>query len=295
VAVPVVILTGTGYGLIALNRRWAEKLGEEDSTDSRALLRGKFLTPQGRTRGTSAAPDEGTLHSGLPWPRSRQTPTHSGPSRRETSSKPETRWFERLTKAGDTAEARRISRLRRPSQWYGRSTEWLRVTRMTSEPWQARWTAFGVHNSARVKSRGRPTSIATQFQRLVTRANELLREGSQAVTPALERRMRSTLQAAVADRRLRRDLQSAQLGEEHADPGFAVFTRGPIPTEFLRPSPKSAARTRLPTDSPPTARSSAGAVSARREQAARKVEARRQAQARPRDSQGGQAHQGIGA
>ena len=35
VAVPVVIVTGTGYGLIALNRRWAEKLGEEDSTDSR--------------------------------------------------------------------------------------------------------------------------------------------------------------------------------------------------------------------------------------------------------------------
>jgi hypothetical protein len=35
VAVPVVTLTGTGYGLIALNRRWAEKLGEEDSTDSR--------------------------------------------------------------------------------------------------------------------------------------------------------------------------------------------------------------------------------------------------------------------
>jgi hypothetical protein len=117
------------------------------------------------------------------------------------------------------------------------------------------------------------------FQRLVTRANELLREGSQAVTPALERRMRSTLQAAVADRRLRRDLQSAQLGEEHADPGFAVFTRGPIPTEFLRPSPKAQPRTRLPTDSPPTARSSAGAVSARREQAARKVESRRQAQA----------------
>jgi hypothetical protein len=117
------------------------------------------------------------------------------------------------------------------------------------------------------------------FQRLVTRANELLREGSQAVTPALEQRMRSTLQAAVADRRLRRDLQSAQLGEEHADPGFAVFTRGPIPTEFLRPSPKAQPRTRLPTDSPPTARSSAGAVSARREQAARKVEARRQAQA----------------
>lgn len=35
VAVPVVIVTGTGYGLIALNRRWAEKLGEEDSPDSR--------------------------------------------------------------------------------------------------------------------------------------------------------------------------------------------------------------------------------------------------------------------
>jgi hypothetical protein len=91
--------------------------------------------------------------------------------------------------------------------------------------------------------------------------------------------MRSTLQAAVADRRLRRDLQSAQLGEEHADPGFAVFTRGPIPTEFLRPSAKAQPRTRMPTDSPPTARSSAGAISARREQAERKLEARHRVQA----------------
>jgi len=33
VAVPVVIVTGTGYGLIALNRRWTEKLGEEESND----------------------------------------------------------------------------------------------------------------------------------------------------------------------------------------------------------------------------------------------------------------------
>jgi hypothetical protein len=118
------------------------------------------------------------------------------------------------------------------------------------------------------------------FQRLVTRANELLREGNQMVTPALERRMRSTLQAAVADRRLRRDLQSAQLGEEHTDPGFAVFTRGPIPTEFLRPSAKAQPRTRMPADSTPTARSSAAAIAARREQAERKAEARHLAQAR---------------
>jgi F0F1-type ATP synthase membrane subunit c/vacuolar-type H+-ATPase subunit K len=38
VAVPVVIVTGTGYGLIALNRRLAEKLGEEAPLILAALL-----------------------------------------------------------------------------------------------------------------------------------------------------------------------------------------------------------------------------------------------------------------
>jgi hypothetical protein len=33
VAVPVVIVTGTGYGLIALNRRWVQRLGEEELND----------------------------------------------------------------------------------------------------------------------------------------------------------------------------------------------------------------------------------------------------------------------
>jgi hypothetical protein len=33
VAVPVVIVTGTGYGLIALNRRWAQRLAEDKPND----------------------------------------------------------------------------------------------------------------------------------------------------------------------------------------------------------------------------------------------------------------------
>jgi hypothetical protein len=180
---------------------------------------------------------------------------------------------ERLTKTGDTAEARRIRRLRRPSP-----VVWALNAVAARHPDDLRALASAVDRLRRAQlGQGEvsgPTNEYRQaFQRLVTRANELLREGNQVVTPALERRMRSTLQAAVADRRLRRDLQSAQLGEEHTDPGFAVFTRGPIPTESLRP------RTRLPTDSPPTARSSAGTISARHEQAERKVAARHQAQA----------------
>ena len=186
---------------------------------------------------------------------------------------------ERLTRAGDTAEARRIRRLRRPSP-----VVWALNGVAARHPDDLRALAGAVDRLRRAQlGQGEvsgPTDQYRQaFQRLVTRATGMLREGNQVVTPALERRMRSTLQAAVADRRLRRDLQSAQLGEEHADPGFAVFTRGPIPTEFLRPSPKAQPRTRMPTDSPPTARSSAGAVSARREQAERKLEARHQAQA----------------
>jgi len=186
---------------------------------------------------------------------------------------------ERLTRAGDTAEARRIRRLRRPSP-----VVWALNGVAARHPDDLRALAGAVDRLRRAQlGQGEvsgPTDQYRQaFQRLVTRANGMLREGNQVVTPALERRMRSTLQAAVADRRLRRDLQSAQLGEEHADPGFAVFTRGPIPTEFLRPSPKVQPRTRMPTDSPPTTRSSAGAISARREQAERKLEARHQAQA----------------
>jgi hypothetical protein len=186
---------------------------------------------------------------------------------------------ERLTKRGDTAEARRIRRLRRPSP-----VVWALNGVAARHPDDLRALASVVDRLRRAQlGEGEvsgPTDQYRQaFQRLLTRANGMLREGNQVVTPALERRMRSTLQAAVADRRLRRDLQSAQLGEEHSDPGFAVFTRGPIPTEFLRPSPKAQPRTRLPTDSPPTARPSAGAISARREKATRKVEARYQAQA----------------
>ena len=186
---------------------------------------------------------------------------------------------ERLTRAGDTAEARRIRRLRRPSP-----VVWALNGVAARHPDDLRALAGAVDRLRRAQlGQGEvsgPTDQYRQaFQRLVTRATGMLREGNQVVTPALERRMRSTLQAAVADRRLRRDLQSAQLGEEHADPGFAVFTRGPIPTEFLRPSPKVQPRTRMPTDSPPTTRSSAGAISARREQAERKLEAWHQAQA----------------
>ena len=185
---------------------------------------------------------------------------------------------ERLTKAGDTAEARRIGRLRRPSP-----VVWALNGVAARHPDDLRALAGAVDRLRRAQlGEGEvsgPTDQYRQtFQRLMTRATGMLREGNQVVTAALERRMRSTLQAAVADRRLRRDLQSAQLGGEHTDPGFAVFTRGPIPTEFLQPTPKAQARTRMPTDSPPTARS-APAIAARREQVDRKLEARHQAQA----------------
>lgn len=186
---------------------------------------------------------------------------------------------ERLTKAGDTAEARRIGRLRRPSP-----VVWALNGVAARHPDDLRALAGAVDRLRRAQlGEGEvsgPTDQYRQaFQRLMTRATGMLREGNQVVTAALERRMRSTLQAAVADRRLRRDLQSAQLGEEHTDPGFAVFTHGPIPTEFLQPTPKAPARTRMPTDSPPTARSPAAAIAARREQAARKIDVRHQTQA----------------
>src|SRR5258705_10482990 len=123
---------------------------------------------------------------------------------------------ERLTKAGDTAEARRISRLRRPSP-----VVWALNGAAARHPDDLRALASAVDRLRRAQLGQGEVSGPTDeyrhaFQRLATRANELLREGSQAVTPALERRMRSTLQAAVAGGRAPPGLHPPPPGAVHA-------------------------------------------------------------------------------
>jgi hypothetical protein len=77
------------------------------------------------------------------------------------------------------------------------------------------------------------------FEPLAREANRVLRDAGSRVSAALDRRIRSTLLAAVTDRGLRVDLEAGRLAAEHADPGFAVLSRGLVPAEFLRDRPKS--------------------------------------------------------
>jgi len=196
---------------------------------------------------------------------------------------------ERLTKAGKTAEARQIRRLRRPSP-----VVWAvnRVAERHSQDLAALIDAVDRLRRAQLGQgglRGTTDHYRKAFQRVVNRAGEVLGEADMRVTPDLERRIRSTLQAAVADRQLRRDLQAGHLADEHTDPGFAVLTQGPIPAEFLRSPPKSQAR---PAEPRPRGRQDQASFaqaaiepvpdrrspSPRQEQEAQKAAARRQAQ-----------------
>jgi hypothetical protein len=196
---------------------------------------------------------------------------------------------ERLAKAGKTDEARQIRRLRRPSP-----VVWAvnRVAERHAQDLAALIDAVDRLRRAQLgqgEVRRTTDDYRQAFQRVVNRAGEVLREADTRVTPDLERRIRSTLQAAVADRQLRRDLQAGHLADEHPDPGFAVLTQGPVPAEFLSSPPKSQSR---PAESrqrgPQKQASSAQAAperapgtrspSPRHEQEEQKAEARRQAQ-----------------
>jgi hypothetical protein len=81
------------------------------------------------------------------------------------------------------------------------------------------------------------------LEALVRTATELLGKAGIRVSSALERRLQSTLLVAITDRRLRADLAAGLLAQEGDAPGFEVLTQGPIPAEFLRARPATAART----------------------------------------------------
>jgi hypothetical protein len=75
------------------------------------------------------------------------------------------------------------------------------------------------------------------FDPLMRAATAALREAGSGVSGAIDRRIRSTLQAAVTDRGRRADLGAGRLSDELTDPGFAVLTGAPVPAEFLRARP----------------------------------------------------------
>ena len=158
----------------------------------------------------------------------------------------------RLAQSGRSAEARRVAGLPRPSP-----VAWA-LNRMGISRARELRVLIGAADRLRRAQLGRGDLRAATgdyrraFEPLAREATRLLREAGSSVSAALDRRIRSTLLAAVTDRGLRADLQAGRLAGEHADPGFAVLSRGPVPAEFLRDRPRSRPASAGPTPAPVT-------------------------------------------
>jgi len=185
----------------------------------------------------------------------------------------------RLAKSGETAEARRVARLRRPSP-----VVWALNHAATSRAHELRALIEAVDRLRGAQlGRGDPRAATEHyraaFEPLARGASQALRDAAVRVSPALDRRIRSTLLAAVTDRDLRADLEAGRLAEEYADPGFAALSRGPIPAALLRERPASRAAAPARSASAPATRPSASAAQSRklaREQARAAPEAARE-------------------
>ena len=143
-----------------------------------------------------------------------------------------------LAKGGKAAEARQVARLRRPSP-----VAWALNRAAAARPRELGALVDAVDRLRRAQLGGgdlRPAAerYRSAFEPLVRGAGQALREAGAAVSAALDRRIRSTLLAAVTDRGLRADLEAARLADEHADPGFAVLSGGPVPAGFLLDRPR---------------------------------------------------------
>lgn len=141
-----------------------------------------------------------------------------------------------LVKQGKAVEARQVRRLRRPSPvvWTLNRTAAARSRELDA-------LADAVDRLRRAQLGQGDLRSATEryraaFEPIVHAASEVLADAGSLVSPALERRIRGTLLAAVTDRRLRAELAAGRLTDEHAEPGFAVLTAGPIPADFLGPA-----------------------------------------------------------
>jgi hypothetical protein len=143
-----------------------------------------------------------------------------------------------LAKRGKAADARRVAKLRRPSP-----VVWALNRAAAARPRELGALGDAVDRLRRAQLGGGDLRAAmeryrTAFEPLVSGANKALKEAGTAVSAALDRRIRSTLLAAVADRGLRADMEAGRLADEHADPGFEVLSGGPIPAAFLHDRPR---------------------------------------------------------
>ena len=140
----------------------------------------------------------------------------------------------RLAREGKTAAAREVSRLRRPSP-----VVWALNRAATTHPRELAALAESVDRLRRAQLgrgdlRAATAEYRAAFDPLMRAATAALREAGSGVSGAIDRRIRSTLQAAVTDRGRRADLGAGRLSDELTDPGFAVLTGAPVPAEFLR-------------------------------------------------------------
>src|SRR5690349_14093307 len=148
----------------------------------------------------------------------------------------------RLTEQGEPAEARRVARLPRPVP-----AAWALNRAAGARPRELAALAEAVDRLRRAQLgrgdlRAATEAYRTAFEPLVRAAREALEGAGTKASAALDRRLRSTLLAAIADRGLRAALTAGRLESEHADPGFAVLSGGPIPAAFLRERAPSASR-----------------------------------------------------
>ena len=144
---------------------------------------------------------------------------------------------ERLARSGRTAEARQVARLPRPSP-----VVWALNQAALAKPRRLGDLTGAVDRLRRAQlGQGDPRAATagyrTVFDDIVKAAREALLEHGTKVSPAVDRRLRGSLLAAVVDRRLRRDLAAGRLTAEHDEPGFSVLSQGPIPAEMVRDRP----------------------------------------------------------
>jgi hypothetical protein len=143
-----------------------------------------------------------------------------------------------LAKDGKAAEARQVAGLRRPSP-----VAWALNRASAARSRELGALVDAVDRLRRAQLGGGDLRAAMEryrsaFEPLVRGANQALQEAGVTVSAALDRRIRSTLLAAVTDRGLRADLEAARLADEHAEPGFAVLSGGPVPAGFLLDRPR---------------------------------------------------------
>jgi hypothetical protein len=146
----------------------------------------------------------------------------------------------KLAKDGKRTESRDIHRLPRPSP-----VVWALNRTAVARPRELSALVEAMDRLRRAQLgqgelRATTERYRAAFEPLVRNAAETLHDAGSAVSPALERRIRSTLLAAITDRRLRASLAAGRLSGEHTEPGFAVLSQDPVPAAVLRVQPAKA-------------------------------------------------------